>query len=173
MLARAGRGTQYLIDPYDGSVIREGYSATDEFFGTVMRVHRWFALEGDARGAGRAVTGYSNLIFLGLLLTGIYLWLPLVWTRAILKARIFLNLRPKTSRMRDFNWHHAFSFWAFIPLFFLITTATVFYFAWSNRLVYAAFGELYWTPSERVKVTAGLRYSNDKRQWKAPKSRLQ
>ena len=138
-----------------------------------MRVHRWFALEGDARGAGRAVTGYSNLIFLGLLLTGIYLWLPLVWTRAILKARIFLNLRPKTSRMRDFNWHHAFSFWAFIPLFFLITTATVFYFAWSNRLVYAAFGELYWTPSERVKVTAGLRYSNDKRQWKAPKSRLQ
>ena len=97
------------------------------------------------------VTGYSNLIFLGLLLTGIYLWLPQVWTRAILKARIFLNLRPKTSRMRDFNWHHAFSFWAFIPLFFLITTATVFYFDWSNRLVYAAFGE---TPPARGQSSA-------------------
>jgi outer membrane receptor protein involved in Fe transport len=38
--------------------------------------------------------------------------------------------------------------------------------------VYAAFGELYWTPSERVKVTAGLRYSNDKRQTDTPMALL-
>ena len=30
--------------------------------------------------------------------------------------------------------------------------------------VYAAFGELYLTPTERIKVTAGLRYTDDKRQ---------
>lgn len=146
VLARAGRGTQYLLDPYDGTVIREGYSATDEFFGLVMRIHRWFALEGDARGVGRAITGASNLAFLGLLLSGIYLWLPQIWTKAILRARMLLNLKPKSGKARDFNWHHAFSFWSFIPLFFLITTATVFYYGWANEMVYGAFGE---TPPSR------------------------
>lgn len=141
VLARAGRGTQYLLDPYDGSVIREGYSATDDFFGLIMRIHRWFALEGDARGVGKDITGASNLLFLGLLLSGIYLWLPQVWTKAVLRARMLLNLKPKNGKIRDFNWHHAFSFWAFIPLFFLITTATVFNYDWANQLVYGAFGE--------------------------------
>lgn len=149
--ARAGRGTEYLIDPFDGTVIREGTSSTDQFFAQVMRIHRWFALEGDSRDIGRAITGYSNLFFLGLLISGIYLWLPQVWTSAVLRARVFLNLKPKSSKARDFNWHHAFSFWSFIPLFFIITTATVFYFDWSNRLVYSAFGE---SPPERRQADA-------------------
>jgi outer membrane receptor protein involved in Fe transport len=34
--------------------------------------------------------------------------------------------------------------------------------------VYAAFGELYWTPSERIKLTIGLRYSDEKRTTDVP-----
>lgn len=144
--ARAGRGAGVLLDPYDGTVLREGPSAAAGFFSLVMGIHRWFALDGDARDTGRAVTGYSNLLFLFLLASGIYLWLPRVWNRAMLKTRILFNPRAKTPKARDFNWHHVFAFWAALPLLLIITTATVFYFDWSNELVYAAFGE---EPPER------------------------
>ena len=136
-----GRNDTMLVDPYDGSILRQGESALDGFFTTVTRLHRWFALEGDARATGRAITGYSNLLFLFLLLSGVYLWLPPIWNRIALRTRILFNARARTGRARDYNWHHVFSFWAAIPLLIIITTATVFYFPWSNELVYAAFGE--------------------------------
>ncbi len=136
-----GRERSALVDPYSGEILREGESGLRGFFTTVMYVHRWFALEGDARGVGRAITGYSNLLFLFLLLSGVYLWLPPVWNRVALRTRILFNPKARTGKARDFNWHHVFSFWAAIPLLVLICTATVFYFSWSNTLVYAAFGE--------------------------------
>ena len=136
-----GRNDSMLVDPYDGSILRRGESALDGFFTTVTRLHRWFALEGDARATGRAVTGYSNLLFLFLLLSGVYLWLPPIWNRIALRTRILFNSKARTGRARDYNWHHVFSFWAAIPLLVIITTATVFYFPWSNEMVYAAFGE--------------------------------
>jgi uncharacterized iron-regulated membrane protein len=43
--------------------------------------------------------------------------------------------------VRDFNWHHVFSFWMFIPLFVISLSGVVMSFDWANRLVYAAYGE--------------------------------
>ncbi|MEM7503941.1 MAG: PepSY-associated TM helix domain-containing protein [Pseudomonadota bacterium] len=142
----AGRGRPFLIDPYRGEILLEGATATDRFFTTVMYVHRWFALTGDSRGIGRAITGYSNLLFFFLLLSGTYLWLPRIWTWAAVKTKVFFNARARTGKARDFNWHHVFSFWAFVPLLFVIPTASVFYFPWANDLLYGAFGE---EPPER------------------------
>ena len=141
-----GRDREWLVDPYSGAILLEGKTSVERFFRTVMYLHRWFALEGDARAAGRAITGYSNLLFLFLLCTGVYLWLPTVWSRVALKSKILFNAKATTGKARDYNWHHVFSFWTFIPIFFVITTATVFYFPWANTLVYAAFGE---EPPER------------------------
>lgn len=137
----AGRDRNLLVDPFTGDVLLDGETATESFFTAVMTIHRWFALTGDSRAAGRAITGYSNLLFLYLLLSGIYLWLPRVWNRAIIKTKVFFNPRAKTAKARDFNWHHVFAFWSVIPLFFLVTTASVFYFPWANKMVYAAYGE--------------------------------
>jgi uncharacterized iron-regulated membrane protein len=139
--ARIGRSHQYLLDPGTGAVLREGPSEAAAFFQTVTRMHRWFALEGNARAAGRAITGWSNLGFLFLLTSGIYLWLPRIWNSTIVRARILLKRRYATPKARDWAWHHVFSFWAALPLFFIITTATVFYFPWANAMVYGAFGE--------------------------------
>ncbi len=80
-------------------------------------------------------------MFLFLLVSGIYLWLPRIWNRAILKTRMVFNPRAKTGKARDYNWHHVFAFWSFIPLFFIITTASVFYYPWANELVYGVYGE--------------------------------
>jgi uncharacterized iron-regulated membrane protein len=137
----AGRNRNMLVDPYHGEVLHDGETAVEKFFATTMYIHRWFALSGESRAIGRAITGYSNLLFLFLLCTGIYLWLPRVWSRAMLKARLFFNPKAKSGQARDFNWHHVFAIWSVIPLFFLITTASVFYFPWANAMVYGAFGE--------------------------------
>ncbi len=84
---------------------------------TIMYVHRWFGLTGDSRGTGRAITGAANLMFLFLLVSGIYLWLPKVWNQTILRSKMLFNPRSKSGKARDFNWHQMFAFWAFIPLF--------------------------------------------------------
>jgi len=148
---RLARNPEVLVDPYSGDILRTGDSATEEFFSTMTQIHRWFAMTGESRATGRAITGYSNLLFLFLLLSGTYLWLPKVWNRVTVGTKVFFNPKVKTSKARDYNWHHVFSFWALIPLFFVIVSATVFYYPWANKMVYAAFGEE--VPERGVRTT--------------------
>lgn len=137
----AGDDHVYLVDPYSGAVLREGEGATVEFFHFVTEVHRWLGVHGDGVGIARAVTAYSNLLFLFLIVTGIYLWLPRAWRWPNLKSKMFFNPKVRNAKARDFNWHHVFSFWALVPLLLIVSTATVFYFPWANAAVYGAFGE--------------------------------
>ena len=139
--ASAGRGRSWLLDPYRGEILHTGPVPVDRFFSTVTALHRWFALSGESRATGRAITGYSNLLFFFLLCTGIYLWLPRIWSRAAIRTRTLFNARAKSGKARDYNWHHVFSFWALVPLALIVPTASVFYFSWANDLVYSAFGE--------------------------------
>jgi uncharacterized iron-regulated membrane protein len=142
----AGRGNNMLVDQYRGKILHNGETLAGKFFSEVTEIHRWLALSGESRATGRALAGYSNLLFLFLLCSGIYLWLPPIWNRTIVKTKVFFNSKATTSKARDFNWHHVFSFWSVIPLFLVISTAPVFYFPWANDLVFGAFGE---DPPER------------------------
>jgi len=131
----------WLVNPYTGAILREGDGGVATFFHVVTDLHRWFAAEGESRPIWRAVTGYSNLAFLALLLTGVYLWLPRAWHWAILRNQVFFNPRATNPKARDFNWHHVFSFWALVPLFLIITSGVVISFPWADRAVYAFYGE--------------------------------
>lgn len=132
----------YLVDPWTGDVLREGQGMIGEFLDFVTRLHRWLALDGSAAfGLAQAVTAYSNLLFLFLIGTGIYLWLPRVWRWPMLKPKILFNPRVDNARARDFNWHHVFSFWSLIPLFLIVLSATIFYFSWAVAALYGTFGE--------------------------------
>lgn len=131
----------YFVDPWTGEILREGRGAIGGFFDYVTRLHRWFAVEGGGFDAARAVTAYSNLLFVFLIATGTYLWLPRLWRWPMLKARMLFNPRVANAKARDFNWHHVFSFWSLIPLFLIALSATIFYFPWANAALYAAFGE--------------------------------
>ncbi len=131
----------YLIHPYSGEIIRQGPGVAYEFFDFVTNLHRWLAAEGEGFAIARAITNYSNLMFLFLALTGVYLWLPKIWKWPRLKAKIFFKPNNRNSRARDFNWHHVFSFWSLVPLVFIILSATIFYFPLANTVLYGAFGE--------------------------------
>lgn len=138
----------YLLDPYTGEMLREGEGATADFFHFITDLHRWLAVEGEGFALAQAATAYSNLLFLFLIISGIYLWLPKIWRWQVVKLKILFLPKASSAKVRDYNWHHVFSFWALVPLLVIVLTATIFYFDWANRAIYGAFGEEPWVAEE-------------------------
>jgi uncharacterized iron-regulated membrane protein len=137
----AGRGSSLLVDPYTGNVDDPSAHGLRRFFAAVTGWHRWFNATGESRATARAITGASNLAFLLLIVSGVYLWLPRIYKWAAFRARLLFNAKAKTAKARDFNWHHVFGIWSAIPLAVVVATATVFSYPWANDLVYRAAGE--------------------------------
>ena len=137
----AGRSGSMPLNPYTGEEMSVGSEALDNFFNAVTGWHRWFNVSGEGRSKARAITGASNLIFLFLIVSGIYLWLPRIWCWTMFKTRLLFVSNPPDSQARDFNWHHVFGIWCAIPLLFIVATATVFNYSWANNLVYQIYGE--------------------------------
>jgi uncharacterized iron-regulated membrane protein len=129
-----------LVDPSSGAILGEGARAVRAFFRFVTDVHRWLAFGGTNRATGRAITGWSNLIFLFIVCSGFYLWFPRQWTWARVKSVVLFSggLRGKA---RDFNWHNVIGAWSAIPLFLVVLGAIPISFPWANALVYRLVGE--------------------------------
>jgi uncharacterized iron-regulated membrane protein len=140
VVVSAGRGNSRYIDPYTAERLEEPSAKLAAFFGAVTGWHRWFNADGESRATWRAVTGISNLAFLFLIVSGVYLWLPRVYKWAMFKARLFFHANP-TGQARDFNWHHVLGIWTAIPLFVVVATAVVFSYPWASNAVYRVFGE--------------------------------
>ncbi len=138
---RMGRSQTKHLNPYTGETYQPHSDAYSQFFSSVRSLHRWFLMTGESRTTARNITGASNLVFLFLLLSGIYLWLPKIINWTTLKIRLWFNPLATTSAARDFNWHHVFGFWALIPLVVIVSTATVFNYPWANNLVYRLAGD--------------------------------
>ena len=129
------------VDPYTGQVLGEGAVGMRRFFGIVTGLHRWFNVGEESRAAARAITGASNLLFLFIVLSGMYLWLPRFYRWSQFRMRMLFGKNHANSKARDFNWHHVFGIWSSMPLAVVVATATVFSYPWASNLVYQAFGE--------------------------------
>lgn len=140
-VARMGRSQIQFINPYSGEIYTPHADTYSKFFSWIRTLHRWFTVSGDGRDMARDITGASNLLFLFLLLSGMYLWLPKIFSRATIKVRVWFNPLNNNSAARDFNWHHVFSFWAALPLLVIIPTASVFHYSWAINLVYHLAGD--------------------------------
>src|SRR5688572_23018547 len=129
-----------LVDPYTGATIGEPPSAMRSFFRTMTAWHRYLALEGTSRATGKAITGASNFIFLFIVLSGMYLWLPRVWKWIQFKNVLWFRggLAPKA---RDFNWHNVIGIWSAIPLAIVVLGAMPISYPWASNLVYRMMGE--------------------------------
>ena len=136
-VASWGRSKTLYVNPYTGEVVGSGAERVREFFRDVTAWHRWFGAEGEGRAFWKGVTGASNLGFLFLVLSGLYLWLPAKWTRQSVRAVAWFRggLRGKA---RDFNWHNVFGIWCAIPLALVVATATFFSYQWPTQLLFQA-----------------------------------
>jgi len=137
----AGRAGRLHLNPYSGDVYPPASERLDQFFSAVTGWHRWFNVSGEGRSTARAITGAANLMFLFLVLSGIYLWLPPLIRWAAVRGRLWFHKNAKSGQARDFNWHHVFGIWSAIPLAVIVATATVFNYSWANNLVYQLAGE--------------------------------
>ena len=134
-----GREGQVFVDPYTGSITGEGNKAVRAFFSGTTDLHRWLAMSGDGRAWGKAITGACNLMFLGLAITGIYIWFPrrLSWKH----VRPVMWFKGGTGgRARDFNWHNTIGFWTSLILIVLTVTASVISYSWASNLIYTLTG---------------------------------
>lgn len=132
-------GRQYL-SAYTGEVLGTGSAGMRKVFSVATDWHRYLAMKDESRKAGKAITGWSNMAFLVLVLTGMVLWWPrnLTWS----SVRNVLWFRRTTSpKARDFNWHNVVGIWSAIPLALVVVSATVISFPWASDLVYKVVGE--------------------------------
>jgi uncharacterized iron-regulated membrane protein len=127
-------------DAYTGRLLGEGNQGVRRFMTSVRAWHRWIGVSGEGRSLARAVTGWSNLLFLLLVMSGLYLWFPRRWTWQRVRPVIWFS-RTATSRARDFNWHNTIGAWSAVPLFIVVLTALPMSFPWANELLYRAVGE--------------------------------
>lgn len=137
--ASAGRDTVALLNPYTGEAMPDGAAGQRAFFQKVEQLHRWMG--GDSRGTAASLIDVANLLFLFIIASGIYLWLPAVWRWRTLRGLMLFKSKYVNSKVRDFNWHHVFSFWMLIPLFLIALSGVVISYPWASQLVYAVYGE--------------------------------
>jgi uncharacterized iron-regulated membrane protein len=151
VILRQGRADNLYLNPYTGEAYEPHSPALDNFFSSVTGWHRWFNITGEGRANARAITGAANLMFLFLIISGIYLWLPSVYRWSTMRLRLWFHPNATSGQARDFNWHHVFGFWSALPLAVIVATATVFNYSWANDLVYRLAGE---EPPQRGRAPA-------------------
>jgi uncharacterized iron-regulated membrane protein len=131
--------TLYL-DAYSGRLLGEGSQGVRRFMSGTRAWHRWLAVEGEGRPIARAITGWSNVVFLFIVVSGFYLWFPRTWTWAQVRSVVLFN-RKAVGKARDFNWHNVIGVWSAVPLFIIVLTCLPISFPWANALVYRVVGE--------------------------------
>lgn len=130
-----GRTQQLFLNRYTGAVLGAGAVQTRAFFQTVTRLHRWFGASPEERSAARAIQGSFALDLLLMIITGLILWWPPVWTRPRLRVSLFFRLGLK-GRARDFNRHLALGAWSSLPLTIITLTGIILGFGWATSLLY-------------------------------------
>lgn len=132
-------GRQYL-SAYTGAVVGTGNATMRKVFQVATDWHRYLAMKDESRKTGKAITGWSNLAFLLLVLTGVVLWWPRNLTWSAVRSVLWFR-RTTSAKARDFNWHNVIGVWSAVPLALIVASGAVISFPWASDLVYKAVGE--------------------------------
>lgn len=134
-----GRDAPLLMNPWTGELLPDAAAGTRHFLHEVEDLHRWMA--GDARSTRASLMHLANLLFVFIVISGLYLWLPAVWRWRAIQPRVVPVLRYVNGKARDYAWHQSFGVWMLIPLAIIAGTGVVMSYGWANSLLFAAYGE--------------------------------
>lgn len=141
-----GRDGWMFVDPYTGEASGTSNKTVRTAMSELRNWHRYVALSGSARDAGKAITGASNLLFLFLAISGIYIWFPRNISWKTVKPVIWFRLGTR-GKARNFNWHNTIGFWTSLLLIVFTLTATVISYQWASNLLYTLTGNEVPAPS--------------------------
>lgn len=134
-----GREGLVYADPYNGAITGEGSKSVRGVMSELRNWHRYIAMSGDQRPAGKLITGIANMMFLFLAFSGLYIWLPRNLTWKSIKPVMWFK-RGLHGKARNFNWHNTIGFWCSSFLIVFTLTATVMSFQWASNLLYTLTG---------------------------------
>ena len=128
-----------LVDPYTGKIV--GQSGRLPFFTTVRELHRWLldSMKPDSEGIfwGRVIVGTSTLLFVFILLTGLFLW----WPKKLKGIGKRLKISLGHGRQRLFyDLHTVGGVYVFVLLLAMAMTGLTWSFEWYRTGFYKVFG---------------------------------
>ncbi|REG99488.1 PepSY-associated TM helix domain-containing protein [Flavobacterium aquicola] len=118
----------FAINPYTGKII-DKVTMKSRFFSIVNNLHRNL-LMGET---GKLITGYSCLIFVVLLISGLFLW----WPKKIktLKQRLIIKWKASFKRV-NWDFHSTLGFYSFLFLLIISLTGLTWSFKWFENTIY-------------------------------------
>ena len=128
-----------LVDPYTGKIV--GQSGRLPFFTTVRELHRWLldSMKPDSEGIfwGRVIVGTSTLLFVFILLTGLFLW----WPKKLkgVGKRLKISLRQGRQHL-FYDLHAVGGVYVFVLLLAMAMTGLTWSFEWYRTGFYKVFG---------------------------------
>ncbi len=135
-----GFGNPLYVNPYTGELAGTKTTIAHEIIHELEVWHRFLGFHDEENWIiGRHINGATNVAFLFLCITGLYIWFP-----RDLKWRLFKNalfFKKTKGKARDFNWHHVFGIWSLPVLAVLAATAVVISYEWGHKIPFAIYGE--------------------------------
>ncbi|HEY0177718.1 MAG TPA: PepSY-associated TM helix domain-containing protein [Pedobacter sp.] len=120
-----------FINPYTGSVTGH-FDYKYNFFNIVKLIH-WSLLLNDTYG--QPVVGYSTLIFVILLITGMILWWPRKWSKTNIKKSFKIKWDAGFKRV-NYDLHNVPGFYVMLISLIVALTGLVFALKWFQTVVY-------------------------------------
>ncbi|PKI17829.1 PepSY-associated TM helix domain-containing protein [Colwellia sp. 12G3] len=133
IIVKDGRKKVAYLNPYTGAELAVPGQDTKTFFSKLRAFHRWLTFDGKFSETGRWVNGSANIIFLVLILSGLYLWLPKRFNSRAFKQRLTLSGNYPNKSARNYQWHNVFGVYMAPVLFVLVVTALFFSFKWPGN----------------------------------------
>ena len=136
-LSRPHRASMY-VDPYTGEI--KGKYERPAFFVTMFRLHRWLLDSMRAEDGvfwGKMIVGFSTLLFVVVLISGIVIWWPR--TRKALKNSLSISV-GRGFRRFWYDLHVAGGMYALFFLLAMALTGLTWSFGWYRTGFYKVFG---------------------------------
>jgi len=117
------------VNPYTGKVLKVE-NGKYEFFNLVVALHYDLFLH----KLGKQIVGWSTIIFIVLLISGIVLWWPK--NKAAAKQRFWFRWKDTTQwKRKNYDLHNIFGFYTMILALIIALTGLVWAFPWFNDSV--------------------------------------
>jgi len=133
IIVKDGRKKIAYLNPYTGAEMAVPGKGTKSFLRKLRAFHRWLTLDGKFSQNGREINGIANVIFIVLVLSGLYLWLPKRFNKRAFKQRLTLSGKYPNKTARNSQWHNVFGIYIAPVLFIVVVTAVFFSYKWPGK----------------------------------------